>query len=384
MDAVNDTFRDMSEFQRTRLAASENSRALPTPQFWHDPRTLKVLGMGSALPGPSVSTSELLEKIEDRFGIDVTRRGTALADRLKIATRHLCRDFEARQEVPRAGDSNPDLAAVAIRKALEEAHLNVNDLAYLIGHTTTPACLVPPNIALVADRLGFAGPYMELRQACTGFANALVIAQGLASLPESKPVVIVGSETGSVYFDPERAGADSSQLVNLVMMGDGAAAVVIGPDDTKPCARISNNFFGQIGLGRSPGFALTAGGSDRPFLEGGSLEFEHHYAAVRTGGPELFFHGAEAARALGISAETVDHVIPHQANGSMAELLGPFLGIEPSHVFVNADRIGNTGSAAIWLALAELRSSLEPGESVLALGAEATKYMFGGFHYVHE
>jgi 3-oxoacyl-[acyl-carrier-protein] synthase III len=380
---VRDTSRDRPEFQLTRLVGPENSKTLATPQFWHDPRTLKVLGMGTALPGPSVSTSELLQKIEDRFGINVTRRGTALADRLKIATRHLCRDFEARHEVPRAGDSNPDLAAAAIRKALEEAHLSVNDLAYLIGHTTTPACLVPPNIALVADRLGFAGPYMELRQACTGFANALVIAQGLASLPGSKPVVIVGSETGSVYFDPERAGADPSQLVNLVMMGDGAAAVVIGPDDTKPCARISNNFFGQIGLGRSPGFAL-AGGSDRPFLEGRSLEFEHDYAAVRTGGPELFYHGAEVARALGIAAETVDHVIPHQANGNMAELLGPFFGIEPSHVFVNADRIGNTGSAAIWLALAELRSSLAPGQSVLALGAEATKYMFGGFHYVHE
>ena len=67
----------------------------------------------------------------------------------------------------------------------------------------------------------------------------------------------------------------------------------------------------------------------------------------------------------------------------MAELLGPFLGIEPTRVFVNAGRLGNTGSAAIWLALAELRSSLEPGASVLALGAEATKYMFGGFHYVH-
>jgi 3-oxoacyl-[acyl-carrier-protein] synthase-3 len=68
----------------------------------------------------------------------------------------------------------------------------------------------------------------------------------------------------------------------------------------------------------------------------------------------------------------------------MAKLLGPFLGVEPRRIFVNAGRLGNTGSAAIWLALAELRSSLEPGATVLALGAEATKYMFGGFHYVHE
>jgi 3-oxoacyl-[acyl-carrier-protein] synthase III len=45
--------------------------------------------------------------------------------------------------------------------------------------------------------------------------------------------------------------------------------------------------------------------------------------------------------------------------------------------------MGNTGSAAIWLALADLRKRVRPGASVLALGAEATKYMFGGFHYVH-
>jgi hypothetical protein len=104
------------------------------------------------------------------------------------------------------------------------------------------------------------------------------------------------------------------------------------------------------------------------------LEFEHDFVAVRNGGPELFYRGSEAARELGIRIETVDHVIPHQANGRMAELLGPFLGIEPSHVFVNADLVGNTGSAAMWLALDPLRPKLEPGAKVLALGAEATKY----------
>ncbi len=304
--------------------------------------------MGTALPGPPVSTIELLTRVEKRFGVAVSRHGCRLARRLRIATRHICRDFAARREARRQGHSNPDLAAAALRAALHEAHLEVGDLTYLIGHTTSPARLVPPNIALVADRLGFTGPYMELRQACTGFANALVIAQ-----------------------------------VNLVMMGDGAAAIVVGPDDSEAGARVSGNFFGQVGLGRPPGFTLDAGGSDEPFIEGGTLEFEHDFTAVRDNGPELFYHGAAAARTLGVDVETVDYVIPHQANGRMAEVLSPFLGIERKRIFVNAERLGNTGSAAVWLALAELRSSLEPGASVLALGAEATKYMFGGFHYVH-
>jgi 3-oxoacyl-[acyl-carrier-protein] synthase-3 len=139
------------------------------------------------------------------------RRGTSIAYRLKIATRLFCRDFAARHEAPRPGHSNPDLAAAALSAGLEEAHLLVSDLAYLIGHSASPAYLVPPNIALVADRLGFTGPYMEIRQACTGFANALVIAQGLASVPGVKAVEIVRSETGSVYFDPRRASKNVSQ-----------------------------------------------------------------------------------------------------------------------------------------------------------------------------
>jgi 3-oxoacyl-[acyl-carrier-protein] synthase-3 len=171
--------------------------------------------------------------------------------------------------------------------------------------------------------------------------------------------------------------------VNLVMMGDGAGAIVLGPDDSASGARISRNFVGQTGLDRTPGFALAFGGSNEPFVEGGAREFVHDFAAVRTDGPELFRHGAAAASALGIGVETVDHVIPHQANGRMAELLSSLLGIEPKRVFVNADRLGNTGSAAVWLALAELRQNLECGETALVLGAEATKYMFGGFHYVH-
>jgi 3-oxoacyl-[acyl-carrier-protein] synthase III len=383
MDSTSESLDVGSDPVRHELPLSRDVASKFPPQFWRDTRKMKVLGMGTALPGRPVMTAQLLKLIEDRFHVAVSRRGAALASRLKIATRHVCRDFETRREAPRPGNSNPDLAAIALRMALEEARLDVRELAYLIGHTTSPACLVPPNIALVSDRVGFAGPYMELRQACTGFANALVIAQGLVSTPGVKAVAIIGSETGSVYFDPQRAGEDVSQLVNLVMMGDGAAAIIVGPDDSGPGARISNNFFGQIGLGRRSGFALAAGGSDQPFVERGSIDFEHDFAAVRESGSELFYRGAEAARAIGIDVETVDNVIPHQANGRMAELLAPFLGIEQSQVFVNADSLGNTGSAAIWLALAELRSRLDPGRRVLALGAEATKYMFGGFLYVH-
>lgn len=125
-------------------------------------------------------------RVEKQFNVGILRRGTSIAHRLNIATRYLCRDLQAPHEAPRPGHSNPDLAAIALRAALEEAHLKVNDLAYLVGHITSLARLVPPNVCLVADYLGYTGPYMELRQACTGFADTPVIAQGLVSVPGSK------------------------------------------------------------------------------------------------------------------------------------------------------------------------------------------------------
>ncbi len=357
-------------------------------RIWRGRSEISVLGMGFTLPGAPVSTKELLAKMTRVFDVDVERRGQIFAEKLNVRQRHICRDFVYRIEGPKKGFRNPDLAASAVRKALDEAGLDVSDIGYLIGHTATPAMPIPSNTSLVADALDYDGPHMELRQACTGFANALVVAEGLLAAENAQPVVIVGSETGSTFFDPARLADDTGQIVNLVQMGDGAAAVVLAPHKKSESERhgtgvLSRAFYGQIGNQREPGFSLCHGGSDCPSSPEGVLEFSHAFADVRTNGPELFVAGLKAAAAQQIDIEAVDYILPHQANGLMDVLMEQHMGIDRKRVVVNADKVGNTGSAAIWLALAMNRSAMKPGEKLLALGAEATKYMFGGFLYQH-
>ena len=358
-------------------------RARDNAPIWSSRRGFAVLGAGTALPGEPVPTEELLERLVSRFAVDVRRRGRSVAYRLGIATRHISRALDERCEATRPGQANAELAATAVKRALTEAGARVADLAYLIAHTATPGELLPPNVVRIARLLNYHGPFVELRQACTGFANALVLAHALLETPGSGPIAIVGSETGSVYFDPLRAAEDRGQLVNLLQMGDGAAALLLGPDNAASRERLSHAFFGQAGLGLRPGLRLVGGGSEAPVPRGTLPEFEHEFALVREHGVELFECGAAAARSLAVDPQDMTYVIPHQANGRMAELLAPHLGISPRRVFVNAHRLGNTGSAAIWLAFAELRSRMNRGESVLVLGAEATGHMFGGFRYVH-
>lgn len=357
-------------------------------RIWRGRGELSVLGMGFTLPGEPISTKTLLAKITQGFDVDVSRRGQVFAEKLNIRQRYICRDFADRIEGPKKGFRNPDLAASAVKKALDEAGLDMSDIGYLIGHTATPATPVPSNISLVADKLDYIGPHMELRQACTGFANALVVAEGLLAAENAKPVVIVGSETGSTFFDPARLAEDTGQIVNLVQMGDAAAAVVLAPYKDIPrtgrrTGTLSRAFYGQIGNQREPGFSLRHGGSDCPSSPDGVLEFSHAFSDVRTNGPELFVAGLKAAAAQEIDVEAVDYVLPHQANGLMDVLMEQHMGIDRKRVVVNADKVGNTGSAAIWLALAMKRASMKSGERLLALGAEATKYMFGGFLYRH-
>jgi 3-oxoacyl-[acyl-carrier-protein] synthase-3 len=288
--------------------------------------------------------------------------------------------MRTRLEAPRKGHRNPELAAAAVQSALGEAGLAVRDLSYLIGHTATPARLMPPNIGQVAEVLDYAGPFVEFRQACTGFANALVFSQGLLRA-RAGPIAIVGSETGSVFFDPRRAAEDAGQLVNMMQMGDGAGAIILARDDDRAGSRLSHIYYGQIGRGRTPGLAVADGGSDTPRCSVGFPEFRHDFVAIHRSGLELLLHCAAAAERAG--SGPADYVLPHQANGRMDAILTGPLGLARERIIVTADRLGNTGSAAIWVALAQLRRTLKTGETLLALGAEATDSMFGGFRYYH-
>ena len=65
----------------------------------------------------------------------------------------------------------------------------------------------------------------------------------------------------------------------------------------------------------------------------------------------------EALERAGMGLDEVDWVIPHQANIRIVDSLTRRLGIEASRVLVNLDRVANTSTASIPIALDEaLRS----------------------------
>lgn len=346
----------------------------------------RLLGWASAYPGAPVSTQDLCLKMQQQLGVDTHRYARLLGERLGVQSRYLCRDFQKAHEAPRPGSRNPELAAQAMRQALQRAGLPPDALAYLISHTTTPAQCLPAGSAEISHLVGHSGAHMELRQACTGFANALQIAFAMTAQAGAAPVGIVGVETGSVFFDPASLEQGSAQWVNFLQMGDGAAAVVIGPDDGPDGVHghlpsVSCAYFGQCQNPPAPGLHLVQGGSDASHCDRGVLHFEHDYKSVMQHGLALLEQGRAALASVGYSVKDAQWLVPHQASGAVAPWLAAQWQLPIERVCAHGAQVGNLGSASIWAALDDWLSHAASGagERALFLGAEATQYSYGGF-----
>ena len=176
-----------------------------------------------------------------------------------------------------------------------------------------------------------------------------------------------------MFFDPATLDAEADQIVNMVQMGDGAGAVIVGACEAGRPA-IEAAWFGALGSGRAPGISR----------QHRQHRFDHDFAAIRAEGHRLFDAGRDAAAAQGFPIAAARHVVPHQVSGRIGMLAAAHFALPQNRVFVQADRIGNTGSAAIWIALDTLRATAAPGADIVVLGAEASKHMYGGFAYLHD
>jgi 3-oxoacyl-[acyl-carrier-protein] synthase-3 len=86
----------------------------------------------------------------------------------------------------------------------------------------------------------------------------------------------------------------------------------------------------------------------------------------------------EALKRSGLAVDDVDLFVAHQANARIIEAAAAELGVDRSRVVLNLDRVANTSSASIPLALAQAEQDglLRPGATV-ALAAFGAGFVWG-------
>ncbi|MCH0539687.1 beta-ketoacyl-ACP synthase 3 [Streptomyces sp. MUM 203J] len=306
--------------------------------------TAVIVGTGAALPERTVPNSHFRD-IGSSDGWIVKRTG-----------------IRERRFLPENGHL-ADLALSAAGDALRMAGRSPAEVRHVVVATTTPDRVTPGLAVEVAARLGTPrAAAFDLHAACAGFVYALDHACGLVESGRAETVLVCGAEALTRITDR----ADRS---TAVLLGDGAGAVVV--------SEVPEAVPGKAGP--APAFHLASDGGQIPFLYA-----DRYDRKLRMDGPEIFAHAVEkmsdaTRRVLSLRELTPDDVdlfVAHQANARIVRAVGKELGVPPERLFMNVERVANTSSASIPIALTQACEEGRLGSSALlgmaAFGAGIT------------
>ncbi len=286
-----------------------------------------ITGCGAYLPERVLGNHELAKMIDTSDEWIVSRTG--------IRQRHIAAE----------GELTSDLSLAAARRALDDAGARAEDLDLIVLATSTPDETFPATATAVQARLGLRrGAAFDIQAVCSGFIYALAVADNFIKAGQATRALVIGAETFSRILDWQDRGT-------CVLFGDGAGAVLIEAQKSQG----SNGDRGILGT------HLHADGSkhDLLYVDGGpsSTQTVGH---LRMLGREVFRQAVinlsdvvdEAMDAVGLEAQDIDWLVPHQANKRIIDLTRRRLGLDPDKVIVTIEKHANTSAASVPLALA--------------------------------
>jgi 3-oxoacyl-[acyl-carrier-protein] synthase-3 len=270
-------------------------------------------------------------------------------------------------------ESTMTLATAAGERAMKDADLTAGDIDEIIVATDTPEMMTPDTAALVQHQLGARNvPTYDLGgSGCAGFVQAMDVARARISATP-KNVLVIGVEVISRMISlTDRATA--------VLFGDGAGAVVMGPQGRAEVLDVVSGTDGSA----AEILTLAAGGTRNPFNETSLASGDYNRLVMD--GRKVFTEAVrrmseasvEVLEKVGRSLSDVALVIPHQANLRIIDAVRKKLGMTDDQVYVNVQDYGNTGSATVPFAMWEAveKGRIHEGDLVVltAFGA--------GFHW---
>ncbi len=327
--------------------------------------TSRIRGTGSYVPERRVTNDE----VAAHFALGPRRDVFRVTG---IRTRHWSRAHETCSQ----------LAERAARQALDSSGLSSDAVDAILVSTTSPDTPFPSVACALQERLGANHvAAFDLAASCSGFLYGLSMAHAMIRSGKCRCCLVVAAEMKS-------RSLHVSQPSSGILFGDGAGAAVVtredapGPD-TVP-GRESRGPRGIIAIrvyseGAHHGLiTIPAGGSRRPTSRETIRDHQHAIhlrgTAVYRVAVQRLTHALEAIlRETGTPLSEVKHVITHQANGRMLNAIAKRLGARADQMISIIDRVGNTSSASLPMALdwAHRRGAVRRGDLVL-LGA------FGG------
>lgn len=266
------------------------------------------------------------------------------------------------------------MGARAAEKALAAAGLTIKQIDCIVSTSGTVEQLIPCTAVLIQEKLGptAAGiPCFDINATCLSFLTGLDLLSGLISAGRYQRVLLVASEVAS-------PGLDWHEPESCAILGDGAAAVVIGRPEDGQTSQILAARMETYSKGAHLG-EIRGGGSAQPahqFCEATKNDYVFHMqgrALFRLASEIVPDFADRLLKPAGLNISDFDLIIPHQASLPGLELMRRRLGVSKDAWFTFAERVGNTVAASIPMGLhfALEQGRLRRGDRALLLGTAA-------------
>jgi len=237
-----------------------------------------------------------------------------------------------------------DMALLAVRAALTKSGRKPSEIGAVLFCSCTSTTLIPSIATWLSGELGLRQTHnsCDIIAACAGMSYGL--AEAVRLLQEVKrPVIVVCAEK----FSDKIGTVRTSRMI----FGDGAAAMVIGPapdgvpSDIEVFQTYASGPWSEVNsiIWPNPEFDnnITVYGPEVKILA-------KRYLMQMIGELKALPHPDGAKGSL---MDAIDLVVPHQANKNMVLDLAKAAGVEADHLYFNIERVGNTSSASILLAI---------------------------------
>ncbi|WP_338815547.1 beta-ketoacyl-ACP synthase III (plasmid) [Bernardetia sp. Wsw4-3y2] len=268
--------------------------------------------------------------------------------------------IEERRILKGEGLGTSYMAIEAVKGLLEKTNTKAEEIDFLICATTTPDMVFPATGNIVAHGAGLNCLSYDLMAACSGFLYALVTASQFIETGKYKKIVVVGADKMSSIIDYE-------DRQTCILFGDGAGAVLL--EANAEGNGIVDSILRTDGAGATELY-MKAGGSRYPASKE-TVENKEHYVIQH--GAVVFKHAvknmadtsAELVEKNGLDGDSIDFLVPHQANLRIIEATAKRLGLDSDKVLVNIEKYGNTTSATIPLCIRDFEHKFKKGDNLI-------------------
>ena len=374
-----------------------------------------ITDIASFLPNEPVSNDEM-EQVLGMVGGRPSRSRRIVLRNNGIRSRHYAID----RETGRYTHNNAQLAAEAVRALAAKGRMGLGDIDTLCCGTSGPDQIKPGHASMVHGELG--GPPCEAVSTagvCTSSVTAMKYAYMAVALGLSRNAVTTGSEFASSFmradnFEPEIEVRTEALERNPElafekdflrwMLSDGAGAALLRPqpDPERPTLRIDwidgLSFAGEMPACMYSGAIKREDGSLQGWREAESpvQAVQQSYFAVKQDARLLNEHIIRAsvdatlvpvARRHDLKPEDIDWFLPHYSSEFFRKplfnrMVEQGFEIPDERWFTNLTRVGNVGSASIYLIIEELLYSgrLQRGDRLLCYVPESARF---AIYYMH-